>query len=285
MAETPPVFARKKRPVNRLPRSSSWKVAYADFVTAMMAFFMVMWIIGLSDSDKASIQGYFNDPLGFAKNEPRNRVNLASFKSSPARRGPWIRPTGSAGALLVARDQDSASELGEKIESAVRANLNLRAISDHVDVTVSGDGIRLEFIEGDKAVFFDSGSAKVRPEARHVVAEVARLIVESGRAITIEGHTDARPYGSARSYDNWDLSNDRAQAIRRLLMENGVPSERFVEVSGFADTRLRRPDAPFDGTNRRVSVLLAAASGRSPDKPKVVPPPVDIAPSTILTPL
>jgi len=263
MSEGAPIIIKKKKVTHGGHHGGSWKVAYADFVTAMMAFFMVMWIMGLSDQDKALIQGYFQDPLGFVKNEPRAKVSIANFKSSPPRTGPWRESGGSAKGVDAVQklDEDQVRQIGREIAQALKEMAEkdgvLKALVEQIEMAVTPEGLRMEFIEGAGAVFFDSGSATIRPEARRLIQRVAPLIAKSGRKLVIEGHTDARPYPSGHNYDNWDLSNDRAQSMRRLLMACGVPESRVIEVRGFAATRLRRPDRPFDYTNRRVTVLLS----------------------------
>ncbi|MCX7799256.1 MAG: OmpA family protein [Fimbriimonadales bacterium] len=263
MSEGAPIIIKKKKVSHGGHHGGSWKVAYADFVTAMMAFFMVMWIMGLSDQDKALIQGYFQDPLGFVKNEPRAKVSIANFKSSPPRTGPWKQSGGSAQGVEEVRrlDEDQVRQIGREIGEALKEMAQkdgvLKELVKQIELVVTPEGLRMEFIEGAGAVFFDSGCAVIRPEARRLIQRVAPLIAKSGRKLVIEGHTDARPYPPGRNYDNWDLSNDRAQAMRRLLKASGVPEDRVIEVRGFAATRLRRPDRPFDYSNRRVTVLLS----------------------------
>lgn len=262
MSDGTPIIIKKKKVAHAAHHGGSWKVAYADFVTAMMAFFMVMWIMGLSDSAKSQIQGYFNDPLGFVKNEPKTQVNIASFRSSPPRTGPWNQNGGgSQGDSAAKADEDAVRKLGKEIaqamDQAAEGNGQLQEVLKHVEFVVTDEGLRIEFIEGAGAVFFDTGSSIIRPQAKQLIARVAPLIAASGRKIVIEGHTDARPYSKPDGYDNWDLSNDRAQSMRRLLKSMSVPEKRVIEVRGFAATQLRKPEDPFDYTNRRVSVLLA----------------------------
>lgn len=254
---TPIIVRKKKVRAHSVSHGGSWKVAYADFVTAMMAFFLVMWIMGLSDETKALIQGYFNDPLGFTKNEPRAKVNIASFHSNPP------RTTAPAGARsgdvskAIKEDRDKIRDLSQQIAKSLHdGGPDMKKLLEHLEVAVTDEGLRIEFLEASGAVFFDTGQATIRPEARKLVAHIAPLIVQSGRGIVIEGHTDAAPYSGSGEYDNWDLSTDRAASMRRLLKSLGVPGKQFRQVRGYADTQLRKPEDPFDVSNRRVTVLL-----------------------------
>jgi chemotaxis protein MotB len=257
MADGTPIIIKKKKVVGHGGHhGGSWKVAYADFVTAMMAFFMVMWILGLSASTKAQIQGYFNDPLGFTKNEPKADVNIVRFASGPPKtvtsQGKSAGDTDSA----MKRDEDQIRALEKKIEKAVSSGgADLSKLLKNIEFEVTDEGLRIEMIEASGSVFFQSGSAAIRPEARKLVARIAPLVVKSGRGIVIEGHTDSMPY-PGNGYNNWDLSTDRASAMRRLLQAVGVPLKRFIQVRGYADTQLRNPSKPYHYSNRRVTILL-----------------------------
>lgn len=253
MAKEAPIIIKKKKGGHAGHHGGSWKVAYADFVTAMMAFFMVMWIMGLSDTDKESIQGYFNDPMGFVQNNPRMRVSvnpdmgpMSKPKSKPV---PYSdqTPTEKQSAEKLIR------EVKNKIKSAPQEEV--RALGGQLEYEMTGEGLLMEFSEKSGAVFFESGSAVVRPSARELIARVAPLLAATKRRMSVYGHTDAKPF-PGHGYDNWDLSTDRAQSVRRALTASGVPISRFLEVTGRAATDLKKPDEPYHFSNRRVSVLL-----------------------------
>lgn len=280
MADTPIIIKKKKSHGGHAHHGGSWKVAYADFVTAMMAFFMVMWIMGLSDDTRAQIQGYFNDPLGFIKNQPKLKLNI-SPPGSPATRG-----AGSGeGNDSNKGDEAQLKEIKKEIEEVSQKDSNLDALLKHVDMTVTPEGLRIEFVESTVATFFASGSAELLPSAKEFIKRIAPLIQNSKRPLIFEGHTDAVPYPS-ESYTNWDLSSDRANAFRRAMESFGVPKEQCEKVTGFAATQLKRPDKPYDVSNRRVSLLLPFK--KSKDTKKDLPrdefenrlraKPVDIAP-------
>jgi len=258
MADGTPIIIKKKKVVGHGGHhGGSWKVAYADFVTAMMAFFMVMWIMGMSAETREVIAGYFNDPMGFTKNEPKVGVNIASFKSNMPR---TIADTSGKSApsvdSIMKRNEDEAKKLEKKIVKAVNeGGAGMAKMLKNIEFSISEEGLRIELIEAAGSVFFQSGKALIRPEAAKLVQKIAPLIVQSGRGVVIEGHTDAMPYPGT-GYDNWDLSTDRAASMRRMLLHSGVSEERFLEVRGYADKKLRVPADPYHYSNRRVTLLL-----------------------------
>lgn len=249
------IIKKKKGHGEHGHHGGSWKVAYADFVTAMMAFFMVMWIMGLSDETRAQIQGYFNDPLGFVKNEPRSKsiihVPGMPYSKKVEKAGP--------GDTHFRQEQEDARQLQNEVKAAMEGNGSASAADVHdllknVSVSITQDGVLIEFIENNGEVFFKLGSADIQPAARQLIAQVAPVLARSGRAMFIDGHTDARPLSG--SYDNWDLSGDRAAAVRRALRAGGVKAGQLLGVRAYADTQPRKADDPFHFSNRRVSVLL-----------------------------
>jgi len=267
--EGTPIIIKKKKAHGHGHHGGSWKVAYADFVTAMMAFFMVMWILGLSDESKAQISGYFNDPLGYAKTAPMSR-NIVKFPGTPITQAGTVK---EQGVDIVRNNKRQVIMVMNKVVQALEnagkggqlsgvGKGDLKKLLESVTVEMTTEGLRIEFREDKGAVFFESGSSTLRPEARALVSQIAPILGDAGRPVKVEGHTDAVPY--ARSdYDNWDLSQDRANALRRQLMSGGVDSKQFLSVAGYADTRLRDPDKPESSVNRRVAILLPIPEGQS----------------------
>lgn len=255
MSDGTPIIIKKKKAHAHGHHGGSWKVAYADFVTAMMAFFMVMWILGLSAETKALIQGYFNDPLGFTKNEPKSRVNIQPTNGSPYSGVGMDKGTGEK---PVQTEREVAKEMQRDIERAaesVSGSAEAAGLLSNLKLQITDEGLQLEFVENTGVVFFETGSATIRPIARVLIQRIAPILARSKRKMLIDGHTDARPYPSDH-YDNWDLSNDRATAIRRALRSGGVTERQIIAVRAFADTRLKNPDDPDHFSNRRVTVLL-----------------------------
>lgn len=264
--EPPRVIVKRRRNREMRRSSGNWKVAYADFVTAMMAFFMVMWILGLSDEDKMTISGYFNDPLGYSKTEPFTR-NIVKSPGSPVTAGHVEDPKVD----IVNRQRRDIVLVGKRISEAMGindtiGNPNLLKVGpkqpsllQHVDVSDDRDGLRVEFRESSAPIFFETGSAALTEPAKNLIKKLATALIIEKRTMYIEGHTDSRPFTHKSSYDNWDLSQDRANALRRELEKNGVSPRLFLGVNGYADRRLRLPKDPANPANRRVSILLPVA--------------------------
>lgn len=281
MADQPIIIKKVKKKGHGGHHGGAWKVAYADFVTAMMAFFMVMWIIGMSQESRSLIQAYFNDPFGFSQDPERYRVEIAN--NGALRPGP--NDTTDAG-----RNIEGDVRVEKQVREALSADPALESMVDKglIAVDVTSEGVLIEFIENDdqEGAFFALGQSEVRPAMRAPIAAVAEVLAQQDRSIIIEGHTDARPY-SAAGFDNYDLSADRANAVRRVMRDAGFPKDQVAEVTGLADSRLRVPNEPLHPGNRRVSVLLKAEAvpgGLKPDlaerfflpAPDVGPEPVDI---------
>jgi len=261
--EGTPIIVKKKKAHAHAHHGGSWKVAYADFVTAMMAFFMVMWILGLSDESKAQISGYFNDPNGYSKTQPLTR-NLVSFPGTPVAGGA-VKPHAQVKKQKLAITY-IFKRMQQVLEDAMKAGvkgpdgklIQVKDLASHLSMEITKEGLRIEFQESKTPVFFESGSAVIKPTALALLSKLSPILAKSGHAMKVEGHTDSVPY-AGRDYDNWDLSGDRANAMRRALMSGGVKSAQFLTVAGFADTRLRDADHPTSPVNRRVSVLLPIA--------------------------
>lgn len=262
--EPPKVIVKRRRNFEIRRNSGTWKVAYADFVTAMMAFFMVMWILGLSDEDKMTISGYFNDPLGYAKTEPFTR-NIVKSPGMPVTQGQVEDPR----VEIVRRQRRDIVLVGKRLADSINTwdvgNPNLvrpgpsRHILKHVEITDQKDGLRVEFREAESAVFFETGSSNLTKDAKLIIARLSKVLVKENHTMYIEGHTDARPYSKNAAYDNWDLSQDRANALRRELEANGIKPRLILGVNGYADRRLKLPADPVNPANRRVSILLPVA--------------------------
>ncbi|MBC8065364.1 MAG: OmpA family protein [Chlorobia bacterium] len=251
MADTPIIIKKKKVHGGHAHHGGSWKVAYADFVTAMMAFFMVMWIMGLSDETRAQIQGYFNDPLGFVKNQPKVKLNISPPGSPNSGKGPGA----GQGTDPNVGEEQALRKIKSTITEKMKSDADLSKILDYVEIEVTKEGLRIELVESTVATFFQSGNATILPQGLRFVKRIGPLLAETKRPIIIEGHTDAEPYLSD-TYNNWDLSADRAKSMLHALQNAGVSKKQFDGISGLADTKLKRPDKPFDVANRRVSLLL-----------------------------
>jgi chemotaxis protein MotB len=234
-AAAPPPTPPIRRPVQASHRGGAWKVAYADFVTALMALFIVLWMMNSTDAVKKSISGYFRDPRGYT----------TKLGAGPAGAGEGLSFHGQ-----------TAGDLQKQIELALHGMPDFHKIRGNVQLSVTGEGLRIELLESEQGMFFVSGSASPTDSGGNLLKVLGTELAKMPNGIVIEGHTDARPFRNAGNYSNWELSVDRANAARRLLNESGVPLAQVVEVRGFADQRLYRPEDPSDPHNRRVSVVV-----------------------------
>jgi chemotaxis protein MotB len=241
----------------------AWKVAYADFVTAMMAFFMVMWLIGMDAKTRHAIAAYFRDPVGFmqavrAKSEAVFTIN----ESVPpgGKNTPNMPRAAKDGKTALKKDRQTErkelEEFKKYVETALSNIPELSRLKEHVKIEFVKEGLRIELLEGKEPVFFQTGSATVTPAARQLLRIIAEKVGKLDNRVIVEGHTDAQPYRYGGGYSNWELSADRANAARRVLEGAGLWKGQVAEVRGYADTRLRNPQDPFHFSNRRVSLLI-----------------------------
>ncbi|MBL8060093.1 MAG: OmpA family protein [Chthonomonas sp.] len=258
MNDGTPIIIKKKKVSHGGHHGGAWKVAYADFVTAMMAFFLVMWIMGLSPEDRKIVQGYFNDPMGFMKSTPKGAPNI----------GPSGGRQASSAALAQGEATRRAEEselqsLQKEIKSAIGSSdgdAQLLALMEAIEVNITPEGLELEFVEGNGVVFFELGSAVVRPQARSIITRVATQLRASGRLMFVDGHTDGRPFTGGSS-DNKLLSAQRAQSVYQILRSAGVPEAQVLDIRGRGDRKLKIVEDPNDARNRRVSILLPFLGG------------------------
>ena len=254
MPEGVPIIIKRKKATKHPHHGGAWKVAYADFITALMAFFMVMWIIGMDGEDRMIIQSYFKDPVGFTKKAPKSPFTVAPDAGSP---GGQFDP--DSGQSMIDRDMESMAELRKQLEKEFEDDPELHELLERhaVEINETPDGLVLEFIENEMngEVFFLLGKAVVRPLAKRVMLKIAPILANSGRLLIIDGHTDARPFPGT-GYDNFDLSYERANAVRTILRTGGVRSSQLAVIRSMADTRPRVEGDPFHFSNRRVSILF-----------------------------
>lgn len=235
-AERPaPIIVVKKKGGHGGHHGGAWKVAYADFVTAMMALFIVLWLLSSDEKVKKAVGGYFQDPLGQGK----------LMGSTLA---------GAGDGILIHRDD--MAKLKEVIENAIRQIPKIDAIRDQVKITVTGEGLRIELLENETGTFFESGRPNPSPQGQEILKLLARQLGALPNSLLIEGHTDARPYASTNGYTNWELSADRANAARRLMESDGLRPGQVAQVRGFADRSLRDAKNPEHASNRRISVIV-----------------------------
>ena len=238
-----PIIVIKKKSGHGGHHGGAWKVAYADFVTAMMSLFIVLWLLNSTPQVKKAVAGYFNDPSGKGTETG----------------------TGSKGAGdSLSIDKSNVENLKAEIQQAIMKQTDLSKLSRNVEMTVTGEGLKIELIEGQGGTFFESGSARPSENAEHLLEMLGGQLEKLPNHVMLEGHTDSQPYSGANGYTNWELSADRANAARKLLQEHGVGPSQISQVRGYADQHPRTPDNPLDPSNRRISLIVQWEKGTAP---------------------
>ena len=229
----------------------SWKVAYADFVTAMMAFFMVMWILGMDDQTKQAIEGYFANPVGYKKGYGAGASPLSTGSTPSNVQKTQLRM------IVRSTEQRTFERLKSQIVDKLAKSDSLKRLNALIDVQVTADGLRIELVEtGTGDVYFPLGSARMKSATMLALQLIGPELAVLQHSVVLEGHTDGAKFGADGSYGNWELSSDRANAARRVLETVGVTEGRIIEVRGYADTHPRVLGDPLAAANRRISILL-----------------------------
>jgi chemotaxis protein MotB len=223
----------------------AWKVAYADFVTALMSLFIVLWLMNSSKPVQEAVGGYFRDPNGTAQ-----------------KTGTALGGAGDAGAVK----KEDMTKLKEELMRAMGKMANFEKLNKLIEMTVTPEGLQIELMEDPKGTFFENGSSQPTPILQNLLTVLAPEAGKLPNPISIEGHTDSTPYSDSKTYGNWELSTDRANTARRLMEANGVKPEQVVQVRGYADRKLRKPQQPQDASNRRITVIIQYMPDSNPEK-------------------
>ena len=258
MAETPIIIIRRRKH-HAAHHGGAWKVAYADFVTAMMALFIVLWLLSSSEQVQKAVGGYFSDPTGKGRDI-----------------GNGLRGAGGESLTVT---KDDIPKLKQKLEQAITETASLIKIKEHVIMAITGEGLRIELSEGKQAsFFFESGSPQPTAYGKEILSVLAAEIGKMPNKVIIEGHTDASSFGGRKDYSNWELSAERANSARRWMQEAGIRPDQIAQVRGYADQKLRNVADPNDPSNRRITLIIqsvpvaetakvAAPKAGSPEKP------------------
>jgi len=268
-----PIIIKRVKKGGHAAHGGAWKIAYADFVTAMMAFFLLMWLLGsTTEGDKKGIADYFSSPLKIAMSggsgsgdsnsvikgggdsltstvgqvkrgeveAQRNTINLHKLKAEQMR-------------AEIARLENLKQEIRDKLAASEK----LRDLSSQIRLDMTRDGLRIQIVDQHNRPMFDSGSAVVKPYMRDLLQAIGSVLTEVPNRLTLEGHTDAQLYsGGERGYSNWELSADRANASRRELIAGGLGDDRVLRVQGLASSQPFEPADPMAPTNRRISIIV-----------------------------
>lgn len=268
-----PIIIKRVKKAGHGAHGGAWKIAYADFVTAMMAFFLLMWLLGsTTEGDKKGIADYFQSPLKVALSG-----GSGSGDSSHVVKGGGLdltRQTGQvkSGEIEARRaavnlralkeeqrraERTRLQELKKKVEDVLQANPRLSTLGGQIRLDMTREGLRIQIVDEGNRPMFDSGSAVVKPYMRELLRELGSVLSEVPNRLTLEGHTDATPFpGGERGYSNWELSADRANASRREMITGGLPEARTLRVQGLASSKLLDSKQPESPVNRRISIIV-----------------------------
>ena len=290
-----PIIIKKVKKGGHSAHGGAWKIAYADFVTAMMAFFLLMWLLGsTTEGDKKGIADYFGSPLKVAMQGGSGSGDSSSLVKGGGK--DLSRETGQVKSgeteaqkrtfnLRALKEEQRKAErarleqLKTKVEDVLANNAKLAALGGQIRLDMTKEGLRIQIVDEGNRPMFDSGSAVVKPYMHELLHELGSVLSEVPNRLTLEGHTDAQPFSAGdRGYSNWELSADRANASRRELIAGGLPEARTLRVQGLASSKLldsKQPDSPI---NRRISIIVMnrdaedAVLKNVPDEDEASPP-------------
>ncbi len=283
MADERPVIIKRIKKVAGGHHGGAWKVAYADFVTAMMAFFLLLWLLNaVTEEQKQGIAQYFRPTIAFQNTsatfavlsgqaQPMETMDGGTASQSDIEDPELTDPTQpepadgegakpvdleEAEATVAQAEEKQLREIKEEVKKVIEETPDLQGMEKNLKIDKTEDGIRIQLIDQEKVSMFPSGSAAMNPQSRELLQKVAQIVRDLPNKIEISGHTDATPYSGGANYTNWELSTDRANASRRVLVESGIATNRLKTVEGRADTDPFVKDNPLDPQNRRISIIL-----------------------------
>jgi chemotaxis protein MotB len=276
-----PIIIKRVKKGGHAAHGGAWKIAYADFVTAMMAFFLLMWLLGsTTEGDKKGIADYFASPLklallssgsgaGDAAHVIRGGGQDLSRSTGQVKRGDIEAPRDTVNLHQLKAEQIRAEaarleDLRRKVEEALAGNPELKAMAAQIQMEMTADGLRIQILDEAGRPMFASGSAAVQPYMRNLLQAIGGLLAEVPNRLTLEGHTDAQPFarelagggGAHLAYGNWELSADRANASRRELLAGGLPDDQVLRVQGLAASHPYDRRDPMSPANRRISIVV-----------------------------
>ena len=277
----PPPQDKKVQPivVKRIKKAAhghhggAWKIAYADFVTAMMAFFLLMWLLGsTTKGDLKGISDYFNTPLKVALSGGSGSGDSSSILQGggadlsrtygQVKKGDVDAERKSINLQALKADQrrqerEQLKMLATRVEAAIGASPKLADLRSQIKLDMTSEGLRIQIVDDQNRPMFDSGSAVVKPYMRDLLREIGRVLNEVPNRVALSGHTDASPYsGGERGYSNWELSADRANASRRELVGGGMDDAKVLRVVGLSSAVPYDVDSPRSPANRRISIIV-----------------------------
>ena len=266
------IVIKRIKKTGRAAHGAAWKIAYADFVTAMMAFFLLMWLLGsTTKGDLKGIAEYFQTPLQVAMSGGSGSGDATSIINGGGedltrvvgqrKRGEQENRRKSAEHQQQERrkieELTRMEELKSRMEGAILANATLSEFRNQIRVAITPDGLRIQIVDDFNRPMFDLGGAKVKSYMREILREIGKVLNQVDNKVALTGHTDSAPYaGGQRSYSNWELSADRANASRRELIAGGMEPQKIARVVGLADSNLLDKEDPRNPLNRRISIIV-----------------------------
>jgi chemotaxis protein MotB len=244
MADEQPIIVIKKKGGHGGHHGGAWKVAYADFVTAMMALFIVLWLMNSSKPVQEAVGGYFRDPNGVAQ-----------------KKGTAL---GGAGETAPVIKKEDMAKLKADLLKAMEQLADFEKLKKQIELTVTPEGLKIELMEDANGTFFENGRAQPTPILQNLLKVLSVEVGKLPNPVSIEGHTDSKPFSDSQTYGNWELSTDRANTARRLMENSGLRPNQVVQVRGFADQDLRKPLQPQDASNRRVTLIIQYVKSEQP---------------------
>lgn len=244
----------------------AWKIAFADFAVAMMAFFLVMWLLSTATPEQLKmISGYFNDPIGFSEGgspfaidlggtptmSPQETLNDAEYDDTPL---PLNPDTIQEQAEQL--EQKQLDLLLQELQNRIDTEPVLHKFKDQILLEITADGLRIQIVDAENRPMFASGSPQLQPYFEEILLALSDTIAKVPKKISIGGHTDAQPFRGRNGYGNWELSSERANAARRTLLVAGYPEEQVARVVGYADSALFDRDEPLNPVNRRIDIVV-----------------------------
>ena len=269
-----PIIVKRVKKAHHAVHGGAWKIAYADFVTAMMAFFLLMWLLGsTAKGELEGIASYFHAPMKVAMSGGSGAGNSSSIipgggndlskvhgqvRRSDADKNTSKNITAEAmRAHQAKQDEQRIKALRERMASIIANNPRLNDFNSQIRIDVTPDGLQIQIVDDQNRPMFDSGSALVKPYMREILRDIGSALGGVQNRISLAGHTDATPYGNGeRGYSNWELSADRANASRRELVAAGMPDDKLARVVGMGASDLLDPQQPRAAVNRRITITV-----------------------------
>ncbi len=249
----PIIIIRRKRAHGGGHHGGAWKVAFADFMTAMFTLFLVLWLVNQSSDVKSAIAGYFQDPLGRADEFGSSIIPGTGSQAAT------VRPLQQSDIIEMRRDKMRTA--AEAVKKAIEASGELSGVKNNIEITLTKEGLHIELLEDASGTFFQSGSASPSDRGRAILTLLGTELGSLENPIHIEGHTDSNPLQQRGTYSNWELSADRANAARRIMAKNGLHPRQVTQIRGLADRDPRDPANPASSRNRRIAIDVLLAPG------------------------